>query len=190
MSSLNAILAFFDAHAGLAAWVQAIGAILIVGATAHIANRNWRETERRERDARRQLQESIVVLARNSLEAIDAVLKSCRPTGPTQADPRGTFLRAYTPSDFQIPMDGLAAIPLQEIADASLITALLTLRAVMGQIKKHLDEVFANPVLSQTLEPVRAFRTPAFNAVASVLRIVQGHAAEDELSRLAFRDNN
>src|ERR1700747_2576842 len=165
MSWLNRIFVFFDAHAGLAAWFKAIGAILIVGATAHIANRNWRETEIREQNAHRQLRESIVVLARSSLEAIDTVLKSCRPTGVPQADPRGTFLRAYTPSDFEIPIDGLAAIPLQEIADASLITAVLTLRAIMGRIKKHLDEVLVNSVLSQTLDPVRALRTPAFNAV-------------------------
>ena len=189
MQWLNAILAFFGGPAGLAAWVQAAGAILIIAATAHIANRNWRETQKRERDARRQLWESIVVLARNCLDAVDAILKNCRATQEAQRDPRGTFLRAYVPSDFNIPMDGLAAVPLHEIGDAGLITAVLTLRAVMGQVKKHLDDVLADQVMSQTLEPARGLRTPAFNAVASVLRIVEGHAAENELSRLAFRDN-
>src|SRR6266849_2317033 len=110
MSWLTEIVAFFDAHTGLAAWVQAAGAILIIGATAHIANRNWRETENRERATNRQLRESIVVLARNCLDAIDAILKNCRPTAAARADPRGAFLRAYAPSDFEIPMDGLAAI--------------------------------------------------------------------------------
>ena len=183
------IVKFLDAHTGLAAWVQAIGAILIVGATARIANRNWRETEERERTANRQLRESITILARNCLDAIDTILKSCRATPEAQRDPRGTFLRSYVPSDFNIPMDGLAAIPLHQLSDAKLIAAVLTLRAVMGQFKKHLDDVLADPVLSQTLDPVRGLRTPAFNAVASVLRIVEGHVAEDELSRLAFRDN-
>jgi hypothetical protein len=86
-------------------------------------------------------------------------------------------------------MDGLAAVPLHEIGDTRLITAVLNLRSVMGRIKKHLDDVLTDPVLSQTLEPVRGLRTSAFNAVASVLRLVEGHAAEDEISRLAFRDN-
>jgi len=171
-----------------AACVQAAGAILIIGATAWIAGRSARETRQRERIARHQLWESIAVLARNCLDAVDAILKNCRAT-TAASDPRGTFLRAYTPSDFDVPMDGLAAVPLHEIGDARLITAVLNLRSVMGRAKKHLDDVLADPVLSQMLEPVRELRTPAFNAVASVLRIVEGRAAEDELSRLASRDN-
>jgi hypothetical protein len=84
-------------------------------------------------------------------------------------------------------MDGLAAVPLHQIGDAALITAVLTLRGVMGRIKKHLDDVLHNPLASPTLETVRNQRTPAFNAVASVLRIVEGTAAEKEISRLAVR---
>jgi hypothetical protein len=82
-------------------------------------------------------------------------------------------------------MDGLAAVPMHQIGDTALITAVLTLRGIMGRIKKYLDDVLRDPVLSQTLEPVRNQRTQAFNAVASVLRIVQGNAAESEISRLA-----
>lgn len=170
------------------AWVQAAGAIIIVVTTAWIASRNSRDAREREHIARRQLWASIAALARNCLDALDAILRNCR-AATAASDPRGAFLRAYTPSDFDVPMDGLAAVPLHDIGDARLTTAVLNLRGVMGRVKKHLDDVLADPVLSQTLEPVRGLRTPAFSAVASVLRIVEGHAAEDELSRLAFRDN-
>jgi hypothetical protein len=179
----SAILDLLDHHEGTAAWVQAIGAVLIIYATARIANRNSREAQLRECRAKRQLWESIAVLAGNRESAIDTLLEKY-PSSVT-FDPRGCFLRAYTPSDFDVPMDGLAAIPLHQIGDTTLSTAVLTLRGVMGRIKKHLDDVLRDQVLSQTLEPVRNQRTQASNAVASVLRIVEGNAAEEKISRLA-----
>lgn len=172
-----------DHHEGTAAWVQAAGAIVIIGATAWIASQNSREIRERERIARQQLWESIAALARNCLGAIDTLLR--KYPAPPSSDPRGNFLRAYTPTDFAIPIDGLAAIPLHQIGNAALITSVLVLRGVMGQIKKHLDDVLHNPIMSVDLQLIRNHRTPAFNAVADVLRIVKGPAAEEELSRLA-----
>lgn len=177
---------FLDRHAGIAAWVQAIGAILIIGATALIASRNSREAQRRERIAKHQLRESVVVLARNCLDALDALLKSC-PASATLPDTRGNFIRCYAPSDFDIPIDGLATIPSHHIGDAFLINAVLDLRSAMGRIKKHLDDVQGDPVLSVTLEPVRNQRTLVFNAVATILRVVKGPLGEAEISRLAGR---
>lgn len=178
--------AFFDRHEGTAAWVQALGAILIIGATARIAGRNSRESRKRERRARDQTRESIVVLARNCLEAIDTLLKNFQPPGQ-QSYSREKFLSSYAPSDFDVPMDGLAAVPLHQLDDAALITAVLTLRGIMGRIKKHLDDATRDSAFSPALETVRNLRTLAFNAVASVLRIVKGHIAEQEISRLASR---
>jgi hypothetical protein len=176
---------FLDKHEGTAAWIQAAGAILIIGATAWIASHSSREAEKREQIAKRQLWESIAALARGCLAAVDALLRNYPPSG--SSDPRGNFLRRYAPSDFDVPMDGLAAVPLHQIGDTELITAVLTLRGVMGRIKKNLDDISHNPVLSQTLESVSNQRTSAFNAVASVLRIVKGRSAETEkeISRLA-----
>jgi hypothetical protein len=181
------LLPFFDRHEGTAAWVQAAGGILIIGATAWIASRNSREAWERERRAERQLWESIAGLARDCLSAIDGLLEK-HPMHQT-SDGRGSFLRAYAPSDFEIPMDGLAAVPLHQIGDASLITAVLTLRGIMGRIKAHLDLVQGDAVVSPMLEDVRNQRTAAFNAVAGVLRIVGGYAAESEISRLASRSS-
>src|SRR5271155_4259859 len=178
---------FFDHHEGTAAWVQAAGALLIIAATARIAGRNSREAQKREDNARDQLWVSIVALARNCLDATDRLLTNHPP--PPPSDVREHFLRLYVPSDFEVPMDGLAAVPLHQIGDVALITAVLTLRGIMGRIKKHLDDVERDPVLPQTLETVRGQRTLAFNAVASIFRIVEGTAGEDALSRLAFRDN-
>jgi hypothetical protein len=172
-----------DRHEGTAAWVQAAGAIIIVATTAWIAGRSSREAHERERTAKIELCESIAAIARNCLDAIDALLR-CPWSA---ADPRGSFLRAYAPSDFEVPMDGLAAVPLHHIGDARLITALLTLRGVMGRIKKQLDDIRDDPLLSPALEPIRNQQVLAFNAVASILRIVYGSAAEQEISRLAAR---
>jgi hypothetical protein len=55
----------------------------------------------------------------------------------------------------------------------------------MGRIKKHLDEVKADQLISVDPDPnpVRNLRTPGFNAFASILRIVEGTSAEQEISR-------
>lgn len=174
-----------DHHEGTAAWVQAAGAIIIIFATALIASRSSREAQERERIAKQQLWESIAALARNCLDAIDALLRNIPPPGAP--DPRGNFLRAYAPSDFDVPMDGLAAAPLHQVGDATLITAVLTLRGVMGRIKKHLDDVLLDPVMPVSRETVGNLRTPAFNAVACILRVVEGATAEQEIGRLAAR---
>lgn len=157
--------------------------MLIIGATAWIAGQSSREARQRELNAQHQLRWTIAMLARNYLDAVDALLQSCPPhmVGNFQE----TFLRSYVRSDFDIPMDGLAAVPLHQIGDAALITAILVLRGIMGRTKKALDDALRDPVSSQTWESIRAQRTPTFNAVASVLRIVEGHAADRELSRLA-----
>jgi len=137
------------------------------------------------RDSREaKLRVAIVELARNWLNALDTLLAKCPQHVTTDKD---SFLRFYVPSDFDIPMDGLAAVPLHEIGDAVLVTAVLTLRGVMGQVKQNLDDVRAKPAKVPALDGLRGQRTPAFNAFASVLRIVEGPAAEQELSRVAFR---
>jgi hypothetical protein len=173
-----------DHHEGTAAWVQAAGAILIIGATAWIASRSSREAAERERIARQQLRERIAVLARNCLKAVDFLENYVPPV----SDPRGNFLRAYAPSDFEVPMDGLASVPLHHIGDATLITAVLTLRSVMGQIKKHFDDVVHNHGSLPVLETVRSQRTLALDAIANVLQIVEGTVAEKESTvKLAIR---
>jgi hypothetical protein len=172
-----------DQHEGTAAWVQATGALLIIGATAWFGAQNSRETRERELNARRQLWASIAVLARKCLAALDALLKVHRH--PSKTDPHGFFLRSYVPSDFEIPLDGLATLPLHQIGDANLITAVLNLRAGMSRIKKDLDDILRDPVRSPALEFAGNERTSIFNAVASILRIVEGTAAEAEISRLA-----
>ena len=140
---------FLDKHEGTAAWVQAAGALLIIGATAWAASQSSRAAAERERNAKRQLQVSIAALARNCLSAIDTLLK--KYPSPTTTYPQGNFLRSYSPSDFDVPMDGLAAVLLHEIGDTDLMTATLNLRRVMGRIKKYLDDIRHDPVLSVSL---------------------------------------
>jgi len=180
------LMPILDRHEGTAAWVQAIGALLIIAATAYISNRQSRETRDRELRAADQLKTSIVGLAQNALDALDTLLKACPPDVQT-SDPRGQYLRSYAPGDFEVPMDGLAAIPLHQLGEADLITSILTLRGTLGRIKKRLDDIQRDPVLSQNLQDVRNQRVQVFNAVASIFRIVEGYAAEEKISRLVGR---
>jgi hypothetical protein len=180
------IFDFFDHHEGTAAWVQAVGAIIIILSTAWIAGQSSREAKEREHIAKQQLWESIAALARNCLDAIDTILQN-DPQSPG-SDALGSFLRSHAPSDFDVPTDGLAAVPLHQVGNADLVTAVLRLRGIMGHITRHLDDVRASKgVMGFSPDVVRSLRTPAFNAVAGVLRIVEGTAAEKEISRLAVR---
>ena len=147
---------------------------------------NLSEVQERERIASHQLWESITALARSCLNAIDDLLKNY-PQSPG-SDAWGSFLRSHAPSDFDVPMDGLAAIPLHQVGDATLVTAVLHLRGAMGGITKHLQDVRTNKgVMPFSPDIVRGQRTLVLNAVASVLRIVEGDASADEIGRLASR---
>ncbi len=150
---------------------------------ADLHEENLQEDRARESVARHQLWESIAELGRNCLEAINSLLKNF-PARPT-SDKMGDFLRSHAPSDFAIPIEGLAAIPLHQVGNPELITLVLRLRSVMGRITKHLDEVrTSNGVMPISRDLIRGQQTPAFNAVAGILRIVKGHAAEQEISKL------
>ena len=149
---------------------------------------NRREAEERERVARYQLWESIAALSRNCLDAIDSLIKSY-PKSPG-SDAWGSFLRSHAPSDFDVPIEGLAALPLHQVGNASLITAVLILRGAMGRIKRHLDDVRAEKgVMPLSLDVVRDQRRHVFGAVGTILRTIKGHDADAEIGRLAFRDN-
>ena len=175
---------FFDRHEGTAAWVQAAGALLIIVATAWLSQRELVRAKAREEQARDEIRKSCAVLARNCLEAIDGVIQRL-PLVPT-SDYRAEFKRAYIPSDFELVIEGLAAVPLTGLGHTPFITALLELRAVMGRIKRQLDLVLDDPVGRLSRNDLNsALRTSAFNKVASVIRCAEGYAAEKELSGLA-----
>jgi len=141
-----------------------------------------REAQQRESTARHHLWESIAKLAQNCLEAMDDLLKNY-PAQPT-SDIMGDFLKSHAASDFDIPMEGLAAVPLHEVGNPELITLVLRLRGIMGRITKHLDEVRASRgVMPLSRNFVAGQGTPAFNAVAGILRIVHGHMAEEEIRK-------
>jgi hypothetical protein len=177
------LLPFFDNHSGTAAWIQAAGALLIIGATAWIANKNSQDAKEREQTAREQLWESIAILACGCLSNLDIFIRGYQLNA---TDIHGNFLRARRSCDFDVPMEGLAAIPLHQLEDARLIVAVLNLRGAVGQVTRHFDDVETSKSLTRLdLDFVKNQRTPIFNAVASVLRIVRGPAVENEISRLA-----
>jgi hypothetical protein len=142
-----------------------------------------REAQQREATAQDYLWESIATLSQNCLEAMDGLLKNY-PAQPT-SDIMGHFLRSHAAGDFDIPLEGLAAVPLHQVGDPVLITLVLRLRGIMGRITKHLDEVRASRgVMPFSRDLVAGQGTPAFNAVAGILRIVHGHGAEEEIRKL------
>jgi hypothetical protein len=142
---------------------------------------NIRETQERVQMARHLLWESIVVLACNCVDAISNLLQKY------QVDAWGKFLSSHTPSDFDIPIDGLAVVPLHQVGNPELIVAVLELRGIMGRITSHLDDVRANKgVMPFSPDLVRAQKTPVFNAFASIMRVVKGATVETE-SEIAHR---
>jgi hypothetical protein len=188
---IGAIIAFrtwFDHHEGTAAWVQAVGAIAVIIATAWIANANFTEERRRSREAERHLWESIAVLSTNCLKCFDSVLKAAK----TVEVNREGFAQCYVPSDFEAPLEGLAAIPLHQIGRVDLLTAVINLRRTMGRAKTQLDrfqdQLDRSPVfMIFDVANFRSRRTELFNIHADITRLVLGSTAavESELSRLA-----
>lgn len=182
-----------DKHEGTAAWVQAVGSILIIAATAWIANRDSRERRERERNARQQVRQSIAVLAGQCMSALDEFLSQV----PAHLPPDhmvGRFFEIYVPTDLGLPLDALGQVQLHELDDATLINAVLMLRSVMARIIHELEamrilgEVKLNPAVGfQSLQHARNLRVQAFNAFASVARIIKGNAAERELSQIVGR---
>lgn len=189
---ITAVLLFrrwFDRHEGTAAWVQAVGALAIIGATAWIANLNFTEERRQSREAERRLWETITVLSTSCLRCFDDVLRSAKHLGVESS----VFVELYTPSDFEAPLDGLAAVPLHQIGRVDLLTAVITLRRIMGRAKAQLDgfqvQMDNSRGVSMTfpIQNFRGLRTELFNAHASIMRLVLGSTAgvESDLSQLA-----
>jgi hypothetical protein len=177
MTWIASLMSLLDSHPVTAAWVQAIGAIAIILATVWIAGAKSRQATKHEQAARAALLKSIASLARNCLAALDGFLqKFPESKSSVVAD---EAMQYYAASDFQVPMDGLAAIPLHQVGNAELLTAVSTLRGVMGRIKGHLDEaVRSRSVMPANLSDLRKQRTLLFNAVANILRIVGGPNVE------------
>jgi hypothetical protein len=182
----NTILAVATVFLAIVTAAMAIGTFKLACDTAKATKQaqrhheeNIRETQDRERLARNQVWESIVVLAGNCIDAVSNLLKNF-PSPPT-FDREGDFLRSHTRSDFDIPMDGLAAVPSYLVGNPALVVAVLEFRGVMGRITRHLDDVGASKgVMPFSRDLVRAQGTPLFNAFASIMRIVGGQNVETE----------
>jgi hypothetical protein len=175
---------WFDKHEGAAAWVQAVGAIAVIIATAWVANANFAEERRRSRDAQRHLWEAAGALSERCIESLTTVLKEVRHI----ANPSDAFLRAYAPTDLEAPMEGLAAVPLHQLGDVEMVRAVMTMRRVMARVQTELDEFYEHlttPSVTRGLnvQALGNYATEVFNAHASIMRLTYGHAAEEGLRR-------
>jgi hypothetical protein len=152
-------------------WLTAIGAILgaigtvgAVGVALILSQRGDRQMRERDLIAKQQLARSIATLARNWFKAFRDLTKKYTP--PPTSDPFGHFLRSLDEVNIETPADALAAIPLYQLADVSLITAVLELRGVMGRLGGHIDAVRADKGGALRFDPGYLLRlsTPAVNA--------------------------
>lgn len=177
---------WFDGHEGAAAWVQAIGIIATVAATGWIASLNFSEERRRQGEAEHKLYEAIGTMSERCMVTLYAVVKATE-----FAQNRDTaLLDAYRPSDLDAPLDGLAAVPLYQLGDVRMVQAVITMRRVMGRVRTELNEqyhVLTNSAVSRGLniQALAGYKTEAFNAHASIMRITYGYAAEDGLRRFS-----
>jgi hypothetical protein len=175
---------WFDAHAGAAAWVQAIGAIAIVLATSWIAGLNFSEERRRQREGERELWEAVAVMSERCIERLYQVVKATEFASDADAQ----LLAHYRPTDLDAPMEGLAAVPLHQLGDVRMVQAVVTLRRIMGRVRTELDAQYQNlttPSVSRGLNvsALSGYKTEVFNAHASVMRLTYGSAAEEMLRR-------
>jgi hypothetical protein len=175
---------WFDAHAGAASWVQAIGAIAIVLATGWIAGLNFTEERRRRLDGERQLWEAVATMSERCLECLWEVVKATE----FKPDPNPAFLDKYRPSDLDAPLEGLAAVPLYQLGNVQMVQAIISLRRVMGRVRTELDAQYEHlTTLSVTrglnVQAISNYKTEAYNAHASIMRLTYGYAAEEKLRR-------
>lgn len=174
-----------NALTATASWVQAIGSILIIFATAWIANRNSREMRDREIAARNQLWESVATISEMCVLAVNQLATHCASCGHNKAN----FLHVYSQADVEIPLAGLAAVPLHQLGDARLITAVLTMRGAMARVQKQLSDavIGANDPGAQLDLSFLGNKVPMWNAHARICRIVYGEnlaEVEEKLRRL------
>jgi hypothetical protein len=175
---------WFDAHAGAAAWVQAIGAIAIVFATAWIAGLNYTEEHRRRQEGERQLWEAVATMSERCIENLYEIVKVTENAPQSNA----AFLDRYRPSDLNTPLEGLATIPLHQLGDVRMVQAVVSLRRVMARVRTELDEQYQHlttPSVTRALnvQALGNYKTEVFNAHASIMRLTYGFAAEEKLRR-------
>jgi hypothetical protein len=171
-----------DEHAGTAAWVQAVGSLLIILATVFISQREVVQAKIRDEKDKEEIRKSLAILARNCLEILDHVIQRL-PMNPG-SDPRSEFVLAYVQSDFELLLSGLADISFHQIGDSNLINAVLDLRLEVARIKWRLDMVNDSPIGHLSRRDLdSAIRTSLFNKAASTIRLVEGGGAESELTR-------
>ncbi|GAB0119885.1 hypothetical protein Acid7E03_39570 [Acidisoma sp. 7E03] len=186
---LKSLLSFFNDNEGFAIWVQAVGAIAIIAVTAWVSSRDLREIRRREAKTRQIMRESVATVAEMSCKSLNELLRKYSHNQPYQLEQ--AFKEFYNPSEFSAFVDALSALSLLSFDDPRLIVALMNLRGLVGAISKRLDTAYASSgsssanIVSLEFEKIRNLKTPFFNSVASILRIVRGHSAEAEISRMA-----
>lgn len=175
---------WFDAHAGVAAWVQAIGAIAIVFATAWIAGLSFAEERRRREESERRLWESVGMMSERCMDCLHEVVKAAQPA----ANPNTALLDKYRPSDLDAPLDGLATVPLYQLGDVQMVQAVIAMRRVMARVRTELNEQYASLTSASVtrglnVDALCRYKTEAFNALASIMRLTYGSAAEEKLRR-------
>lgn len=171
---------------GIGAIFGAAGTVGAVGVALFLSQRGDRQMRERDLVARQQLARSIATLARNWFKAFRELSKKYTP--PPTNDPFGHFLRSLDEVNIDTPTDALSVVPLYQIADVSLITAVLELRGVMGRLRGHIDAVRAGKGGPLQFDPgyLSGLSTPAANAVGAVLRLAEGSSVEleSEISQL------
>lgn len=192
------LLRFFNSHEALAAWVQAFGSLLIIGATAiiamyqsHEARRHEREMQRevikREKKLQHELKMLLISAADNCIDAYDKFLKHWYPA--SIGDVVGEFMRTYDQHEFLIPLEYLAAVPLQQLGDPVLLTAVLKFRTSVSAVMSKLDSAGSDQYkIRNAIMLCSENRTVVFNNYASILRLARaGEETDKRLSQVAGR---
>jgi len=171
--TIDSLTGWLNENSGLAAWVQAIGAIVAIAASYMIARSGVEAADRlRSQDRTRFLKaaESTVLWA----YSVVATLADKTFSGVTYA----VFKTNYRPSDFEGALRALRHISLTELVDLDLVRDLLRLEAVLDDAAKRLAEVkpaaSGGGVLAENLPDMAAMQVAASNPKESFrLRVLE-----------------
>lgn len=154
---------YWDIWTEIAAWLQAIGSLVIIIVTAMIAGQQGVEARRKEALAQRQMQESAASIAKACYGVFCKMIKAAQNTASGNS--------AYFADEFEVLRSALGDIPLHHLGSQRLIESVLKLRGHAGYISSVLTRV---PRLNVafTDEGLLGQDTEFHNAAASVWREV------------------
>jgi hypothetical protein len=132
---MNGILPWIEQHPGLASWVQAIGSILAIVVAIAVANNQFRQAVKRDRNAWASRLKSIAVILRIMVDALQSMYD-------LQDDPHSeqrtrSLRKAFTL--FRTTSMAVSKIPLEDLSSEQFAMTLMAALDNIAALEKFLE---------------------------------------------------